>query len=206
VTAPKTEQTVRRATREDSALLGEVLADAFAEDPVFEWLIDPALRNRDQRMRMFFTSMARTYLRQKKPCYLAGDGSAAAMWAAPGKWAFPISEMAIEAAPQTAAFGRRLQRALRTQLQVESHHPKTPKHWYLGYLGARQARQGQGLGSRLLREVLAKADADGIPAYLESSNERNVPLYERHGFKVTSELRALGKGPQIYLMWRDPPG
>jgi ribosomal protein S18 acetylase RimI-like enzyme len=112
--------------------------------------------------------------------------------------------MAIEAAPQTAALGRRLQRALRTQLQIESLHPKSPKHWYLGYLGARRANQGQGLGSQLLREVLTKADADGVPAYLESSNERNVPLYERHGFKVVDETRALGKGPKIYLMWRDP--
>ncbi len=201
---PQAEQALRRATREDSALLGEILADAFTDDPVFAWLIDPNLKHRDRRMRTFFTSMARTYLRQKKPCFIAGDGTAAAMWAAPGKWAFPISEMAIEAAPQTAAFGRRLQRALRTQLQVESLHPKDPEHWYLGYLGARQAHQGKGLGSQLLREVLVKADADGTPAYLESSNERNVPLYERHGFKVTSEIRALGKGPTIYLMWRDP--
>jgi ribosomal protein S18 acetylase RimI-like enzyme len=200
------EQAVRRAARDDSALLGEILADAFADDPVFQWLIDPNVRNRDHRMQTFFTSMSRTYLRQDKPCYIAGDGSAAAMWAAPGKWAFPISEMAIEAAPQTAAFGRRLQRALRTQLQVEAQHPKSPKHWYLGYLGARQTHQGQGLGSQLLREVLAKADADGVPAYLESSNERNVPLYERHGFRVTQELRALGKGPKIWLMWRDPAG
>ncbi|HVS68238.1 MAG TPA: GNAT family N-acetyltransferase [Mycobacteriales bacterium] len=200
----KAGQAVRRAAKDEAALLGEILADAFAEDPVFQWLIDPGLRHRDQRMRTFFTSMSRTYLRQGKPCYFAGDGSAAAMWAAPGKWALPISEMAIEAAPQTAAFGRRLQRALRTQLQVESLHPKHPRHWYLGYLGTRQSHQGQALGGQLLGEVLAKADADGVPAYLESSNERNVPLYERHGFKVVEELRALGKGPLIWRMWRDP--
>ncbi|HVU61795.1 MAG TPA: GNAT family N-acetyltransferase [Mycobacteriales bacterium] len=197
-------RTVRLIGRNEATLLGEILADAFAEDPVFQWLIDPNVRNRDQRMRMFFTSMSRSYLRQAKPCYISGDGSAAAMWAAPGKWALPMSEMALEAAPQTAAFGRRLQRALRTQLQIEGLHPKSPKHWYLGYLGARQENQGQGFGSQLLREVLSKADADGVPAYLESSNERNVPLYERHGFKVVEEVRALGKGPLIWRMWRDP--
>jgi GNAT superfamily N-acetyltransferase len=202
----KAQPTLRRAERNEAALLGEILADAFAEDPVFQWLIDPNVRNRDQRMLTFFTSMSRTYLRQKKPCYIAGDGSAAAMWAAPGKWALPMSEMALEAAPQTAAFGRRLQRALRTQLQIEALHPGSPKHWYLAYLGSRQDKQGQGLGSQLLREVLSKADADGVPAYLESSNERNVPLYERHGFKVVEELRALGKGPLVWRMWRDPAG
>jgi ribosomal protein S18 acetylase RimI-like enzyme len=154
-------------------------------------------------MRTFFTSMSRSYLRSGKPCYLAGDGSAAALWSAPGTWALPATEMALEAGPMTAAFGRRVQRALRTQLQIEGLHPKEPEHWYLGYLGARLDCQGQGFGSQLLQEVLTKADADRIPAYLESSNERNLTLYERHGFKVVEEIRALGKGPKIWRMWRE---
>ena len=198
-------QAVRAARRDDAALLGEVLADAFAEDPVFAWLIPPHLRGRDNRMRAFFTSMSRGYLRQGRPCYVTGDASAAALWAAPGAWAMPLSQMILEAAPNGLAFRRRLFRALRTQLQVERWHAGQPSpHWYLGYLGTRRERQGQGLGTQLLREVLAGADADGVPAYLESSNERNLPLYERHGFRVVGELRALGHGPTIWRMWREP--
>jgi ribosomal protein S18 acetylase RimI-like enzyme len=71
-------------------------------------------------------------------------------------------------------------------------------------LGARRDRQGQGLGTQLLREVLAGLDNDGVPAYLESSNERNLSLYERNGFRVVGELRALGHGPAIWRMWREP--
>jgi len=44
-------------------------------------------------------------------------------------------------------------------------------------------------------EVLAAADTDGMPAYLESSNERSLPLYERSGFRVVGELQAVGYGP-----------
>ncbi len=182
-----------------------MLADAFAEDPVFAWLIPPHLRGRDHRMRTFFTSMSRGYLRQDRPCYLTGDASAAALWAAPGPWAMPLSQMILEAAPNGLAFGHRLFRALRTQLQVEHLHAgHSPPHWYLGYLGTRRDRQGQGLGTQMLREVLAGADADGVPAYLESSNERNLPLYERSGFRVVGELQALGHGPTIWRMWRGP--
>ncbi len=43
-----------------------------------------------------------------------------------------------------------------------------------------------------------------MPAYLESSNERNLPLYERNGFRVTGNLRALSHGPTIWRMWREP--
>jgi GNAT superfamily N-acetyltransferase len=198
-------QAVRTARRDEAALLGEVLADAFAEDPVFAWLIPPRLRGRDNRLRTFFTSMSRGYLRQGKPCYLTGDASAAALWAAPGAWAMPLSQIILEAAPSGLAFRSRLLRALRTQLQIERLHLEQSRpHWYLGYLGTRRDRQGKGLGTQMLREVLAGLDTDGVPAYLESSNERNLPLYERNGFRVVGELQALGHGPTIWRMWREP--
>ncbi len=196
---------VRAARRDEAALLGEVLADAFADDPVFAWLIPREVRGRDNRLRTFFTSMSRGYLRQGKPCYVTGDASAAALWARPGAWAMPLSQIILEAAPSGLAFRGRLLRALRTQLHIERLHAgQSAPHWYLGYLGARHDRQGQGLGTRLLREVLAPLDSDGVPAYLESSNERNLPLYERNGFRVVGELRALGHGPTIWRMWREP--
>ncbi len=196
---------VRAARRDEAAVLGDVLADAFADDPVFAWLIPPEVRGRDNRMRTFFTSMSRGYLRQGKPCYVTGDASAAALWARPGAWAMPLSQIILEAAPSGLAFRGRLLRALRTQEHIERlHAQQTSPHWYLGYLGTRHDRQGQGLGTQMLREVLAPLDTDGVPAYLESSNERNLPLYERNGFRVVGELQALGHGPKIWRMWREP--
>ena len=196
---------VRTAWRGEAAVLGTVLADAFADDPVFGWLIPPEVPGRDRRMRTFFTSMSRSYLRQGKPCYIAGDASAAALWAAPGRWALPLGEVVRESVPMGLAFRRRLLRALAVQTQIERLHAAHGKdHWYLGYLGARRDQQNRGFGSGLLREVLAGADANGVPAYLESSNERNLPLYERNGFRVVAELKALDEGPAIWRMWREP--
>jgi ribosomal protein S18 acetylase RimI-like enzyme len=84
---------------------------------------------------------------------------------------------------------------------MEQRHPHDPPHWYLFILGVEQAAQGQGLGSALLAHMLARVDADGMPAYLESSNERNLALYGRHGFRVTAEVVIPG-GPRIWPMWR----
>ena len=205
VSRRRSSHAVRAARRDEAAVLGEVLADAFADDPVFAWLIPPQVHSREGRLRTFFTSMSRGYLRQGKPCYVTGDASAAALWAAPGSWSMPLSQIILEAAPNGLAFRGRLLRALRTQLQIERLHAgQSPAHWYLGYLGTRHDRQGQGLGTRMLREVLAPLDTDGVPAYLESSNERNLPLYERNGFRVVGELQALGHGPTIWRMWREP--
>jgi hypothetical protein len=52
-------------------------------------------------------------------------------------------------------------------------------------------------------QVWMTADAEGMPAYLESSNERNLALYARHGFEVASEV-AIPGGPRIWPMWREP--
>ena len=127
-----------------------------------------------------------------------------ALWAAPGAWRLPQSEVLRETPASVKAFGRSLPRALRLLMQVEGLHPKEPQHWYLGYLGTRCDSQGQGIGSAMLREVLAQADSTATPSYLESSNERNLSLYERHGFAVVHEFAALAKGPTIYRMWREP--
>lgn len=196
---------VTRAPATDAARVGAALADAFREDPVIGWLIPLDASRRDERLRTFFTSMSRSYLRRGKHVYVAGDGFGAALWSGPGpSWQLPMTEVARESFPAWRAFGGNLLRALRVQLEVEAGHPKEPKHWYLGYLGVRCDHQGEGIGSLILREVLDQADASGTPAYLESSNERNLSLYERHGFAVTTSYRALGRGPTIWRMWRDP--
>ena len=58
------------------------------------------------------------------------------------------------------------------------------------------------MSSALLSHMLARVDADGMPACLESSNERNIALYGRHGFEVTAAVVIPG-GPRIWPMWRE---
>ena len=196
--------TVQRATAQQQDILGAALADAFRDDPVFEFLVPADAKGREARLMTFFTSMARSYVRRDKHAFVADEGRGGALWAAPGTWRLPPSEIMRETPASIKAFGRNLPKALRLLGQVEGLHPKEPNHWYLGYLGTRCDSQGQGIGSAMLREVLAQADDTRTPAYLESSNERNLTLYERHGFRVVEEIKALGVGPSIWRMWRDP--
>jgi ribosomal protein S18 acetylase RimI-like enzyme len=86
--------------------------------------------------------------------------------------------------------------------QMASFHPQEP-HWYLPLIGVDPARQGQRLGDNLMVHALARCDADRLPAYLESSNPRNLPFYQRHGFEKMGKIQA-GSSPTIVPMLRRP--
>lgn len=55
----------------------------------------------------------------------------------------------------------------------------------------------------LMRQCLESLDEDHLATYLDSTNPRNIPFYERHGFEVTTESRA-GASPPIVSMLRSP--
>ena len=84
---------------------------------------------------------------------------------------------------------------------IQSRMRPLDPHWYLPWIGVRPEAQGCGFGARLLRQGLARADAQGLPCYLEATNRRNATLYARHGFEVIGVVQAPGY-PEIIAMWR----
>lgn len=117
--------------------------------------------------------------------WLAEGGAAAALWLPPGfqsdsdAMGEVIGEFIDEA--KLPVMGQVVE-------GITRYHPHEP-HWYLSMIGVDPARQGMGLGSALLKAGLARVDADHLPAYLESSHPRNVPLYERFGFEVMGVIQ-----------------
>jgi ribosomal protein S18 acetylase RimI-like enzyme len=136
--------------------------------------------------------------------WMTDGGDAAAVWLPPpGRWQLSRPQRLLLLPALVRFFGLRTASVLGGLERMENRHPDDPPHWYLFILGTEQAAQGRGLGSALLAQMLARVDADRMPAYLESSNERNLAWYGRHGFEVTSEL-AIPGGPRIWPMWREP--
>lgn len=193
---------VRPAVAADVPELCAMLARAFEDDPVAAHLI-PSDRRRLPGLRALFRLQLTRDLLPNGRVLTTEERSGAALWAPPGKpvpGALPVLVSLLPVVPYVA--GRHVSRTVRSLARIAAIHPREP-HWYLAALGTDPPRQGRGIGSALLRPVLERCDAEGVRAYLESSKQRNVPFYRRHGFEVTGEVR-LPEGPTVWTMWRDP--
>ena len=197
--------TVRRATLADRPTLAAALASAFSEDPLFRWMLGPQAPL-ESRMKIFFDGILGMTLRKDDHLvFVSEDGRGAAVWQPMDKWKMPSSEMIRALPAMLRAFRTRVPVAIGAINAIERVHPKEP-HYYLEILGTRVDAQGKGVGSTVMGEMLARCDEEGVPAYLESSNPRNIPFYARHGFEVRQEI-SVGKGaPVATAMWREPRG
>jgi GNAT superfamily N-acetyltransferase len=192
----------RKAGKRDRGGVVAALAEAFDDDPVFRW----ASPDGERRWRVLpaFFALAVEAFAEHDETWCTRDGvSGAAIWAPSG--AEPMTEADGEhfAALCAETAGPDADRWVELIALLDDNHPHHTDHHYLWLLGVRPARQGCGHGSALLRAVLDEADRTGSPAYLEATSKDNRRLYERHGFRVTGEMAAVG-GPPLWAMWREP--
>lgn len=195
---------VRAATADDIALVAQVAAAGFYSDPVLSWIFQDDHRRRAQLVHLF-TGLARDMIPSGGTVHIAGDSSAA-LWRNPsyahGRTSRDrVDDDAEPEGPELFAPDE-LERLAALGSAMMAAHPHEP-HWYLNVVSTVPERQGQGLGAAVLQPVLARCDAEGHRAYLESSNPRNLSLYWRQGFVDTGEIRIDG-GPSLTPMWREP--
>jgi ribosomal protein S18 acetylase RimI-like enzyme len=195
---------IRRATSAEIPQLAAMLARAFMDDPIASWA-SPPVRLRPTVLQRFHAARLAQLMRDQE-IWTTGDLASVALWAAPKRWRTTLREdLGLVRSLLTPTLLPRVPLVATGLLGVERRHPPDPPHWYLAVLGTDPTAQGRGFGSAVLGPVLARCDRDGVSAYLESSKERNLAFYARHGFRVTGELR-LPRGPRVWPMWREPLG
>lgn len=168
---------------------------AFASDPVARWAY-PTATGYFAGFPSFVRAFAgRAFIHNT--AFMADH--AVALWLPPG--VEPDMEALVACLQQTVP--PHMQPELFGLMEeMDRIHPKEP-HWYLPMIGTDPVYQGIGFGAALLRHTLAMCDRERLPAYLESSNPRNISLYERHGFERAGIIQ-YGTSPEMTAMVRRP--
>ena len=174
-----------------------ILNSAFQNDPVMNWLCDaPGF------LPLILDFMVPAY-RAGGFAYMASDRSGAALCLGPGDKPQRSGSWSDLYRFVTMVGVKGLYRLALQEFHVNRAHP-SQAHYYLFMIGVASDSGGQGVGSALISHLLDRCDKENMPAYLENSNERNLPFYEKHGFRVLKQVRPASNGPVLWLMWREP--
>jgi ribosomal protein S18 acetylase RimI-like enzyme len=185
----------------DAGSIVAMLAGAFDADPLWSW----AFPDRDKRAEQFETWFG-LFVQSALPngwVWIDGQGRAASVWTPPGK-----TELSAEAKAKVEPFligelGAHAKSVLQVMEQFEAVCPDDRSFYYLSFLGTNPEHRGRGIGMKLLESNLTRVDADGMPAYLESSNPANNARYERLGFKPRSSFETPDGKHAVTTMWRE---
>lgn len=185
------------ATAADDEALIRVLGRAFHDDPLLTWALR-AGAGRERAIAVYFRTTLGLY-RNHPAVFTIPSRQGCAIWAPPGTWQLGAARELLLMPKILRMLGLgRLKRGLSALNRIEKEHPPEP-HYYLHLLGVDPSCQGRGHGATLVRAGLAVADRVGVGVHLETSNQRNLPLYQRHGFQV---MNTYDFGPGTPTMWR----
>jgi ribosomal protein S18 acetylase RimI-like enzyme len=200
---------IARIREDQIEVAAGVLARAFHSDPPMAYMVSDAV----ERARLLppFMKTFVTYTSMfGDPLTTAEKPEAVALW-------LPLDDFGdtperdrqagIDQIPSILGV-ENFTRLMHVAKMAERFHQRAApgKHLYLNWLGVEPSRQGQGLGSALIRSMLERADAEGLRCYLETFQPRNVPLYQKHGFKIVAEDVEPNSGLRCWAFLREPRG
>ena len=191
--------------KDEIGAAGAALGRAFFDDPLITYIL-PDEQKREGQVRWFMGQGAK-YGHTWGEVHTTESGvEGAAVWLPPGDVKLTMTRMArngLLLAPLKFGFGG-FNRFLSAVNHLEHLHDRDApeRHWYLMILGVDPPRQGHGVGGALIQPILARADAEGLPCYLETMKTRNVPFSQKHGFEVIVEDDLPKGGPHFWTMKR----
>ena len=175
---------VSRAKLDDRLRALSTLALAFSSDSLLRWML-PSSDSYLANIIKIFDVFAGNSI-DGETCLITSSFEGAAMWLAPGVEA---DEDAVSDTFARIFSPEFLPRVDEIFAAMESYHPHDDNCWYLPLIGVDPGHQNKGVGAALMKHMTEKLDNESAMAYLESSNQKNISLYLRHGFEVIGEIQ-----------------
>jgi ribosomal protein S18 acetylase RimI-like enzyme len=200
---------IRKLEASQLAKAKETLVKAFYDDPNLKYLI------RDENRRPILAGYSlEGALRQGLAfgeVYTSEDLDGIAIWLSPGKKPTLIKSIragllstGLKTLSSLGWAGLKRYAGV-TGCVLKLHKRVMPgPHWYLSIIGVNPSAQGKGLGVELMKPILAKAEEQGVPCYLETSNQKSISFYQKQGFEIAEEVVVPGSDLHIWALVRKP--
>jgi GNAT superfamily N-acetyltransferase len=175
-----------KASYTDKSLILDLLTKSFEKNKSVNYVI----RQNHKKFRRIYELMDYSF----EQCYLFGevylsdDRKACALLLYPHQktTTFKTIQLDFKLLFHTISL-KNISKTLKRESKIKQIQPKI-NMIYLWFIGVDPKFQHAGIGTKLLEELMAYAQQQNLPLYLETSSVQNLPWYKKHGFQLYHQL------------------
>ena len=189
---------MKRADYKDKELIIDILTNSFSENKSVNYIV----KQDEKRIERIRSLMDYSF----EVCYMFGDvfltddRKGCALVVLPDKKKTNLKAILLDIKLIFSCMGLgNAKKAMDREGKIKKLQPKEPVY-YLWFIGVDPKEQNKGIGSSLLRDVIKQAELKNRPVTLETSTLKNIPWYEKFGFKIYNELDL---GYQLFFLKKD---
>src|SRR5690606_7202911 len=175
-----------KANYDDKQLVVDILSKSFENNQSVNYIANPR-KNSSNRIR-YLMDYSFEVCHQFGDIYLSDDRHAVALILYPETKKTNFSSLLLDVKLILNCIGiSNIGKALKRESSIKKLQPQKSMN-YLWFIGVDPQEQGNGIGSKLMEEIIQYSQEQQKPIYLETSTRSNLPWYERFGFNIYNEL------------------
>ncbi len=203
---------VRSLGSSDFTAGAKVLANSFAEEPLFAHLLGSNKQERSRYLRDLMRGMLKGHapFSEIDGVFIKDRLVGLSIAIRPDRFPLRAKDMlwiATKVMPAAIKLGFSrpgILRLFRVATVIEKNHPRDVDCWYLAFFGIDPAHRSGGVAKKLAAVVLNRADEQNLGCHLDTAGIKTMRMCRILGFEVRYELTPIQDGPKCYGMWRSP--
>lgn len=177
---------MNKANYGDKNLILEILTESFKHNRSVNYITGASEGNQKRVSALMDYSFEVCY--QFGDIYLSDNRNAVALILYPEQKKTNLSTIVLDIKLVLNCIGiSNIGKALKRESSIKKLQPKDPMY-YLWFIGVHPDKQGKGIGSQLMNELILESQKMKRPIYLETSTLTNIPWYKKFGFNIYNEL------------------